>query len=114
MTNFPYLFLKSSAKSDWELGIFLDRSTVRPIEIEPMEIGIDRKSYFAKTVDRRPIEDRIIANRTITNVDNNSTKNHLKSCHGPKTRQISVLVAQLPGGMNFYTNLLFKNLITVR
>ena len=45
---------------------YLDRSTVRPIEIEPMEIGIDRKSYFAKTTDRRPIEDRIIQDRTIT------------------------------------------------
>ena len=45
---------------------YLDRSTVRPIEIEPMEIGIDRKSYFAKTADRRPIEDRIIQDRTIT------------------------------------------------
>ena len=39
---------------------------MRPIEIEPIEIGIDRKSYFAKTADRRPIEDRIIQDRTIT------------------------------------------------
>ena len=45
---------------------YLDRSTERPIEIEPMKIGIDRKSYFAKTADRRPIEDRIIQDRTIT------------------------------------------------
>ena len=54
-----------------EIVICLDRSTVRlieiePMEIEPMEIGIDRKLYFAKTVDRRPIEDRIFADRTIT------------------------------------------------
>ena len=48
------------------IGIYLDQSTVRAIEIEPMEIEIDRKSYFAKTVDRRLIEDRIIADRTIT------------------------------------------------
>ena len=52
-----------------EIVICLDRSTMRPIEIEPMEIGIDRKSYFAKMVDRRPIEDRIIQDRTITNCE---------------------------------------------
>ena len=47
----------------------IDRSIVRSIEIEPMKIGIDRKSYFAKTGDRRPIEDRIFPDRTITSAD---------------------------------------------
>ena len=57
---------KMGSDSVWARKNKLDRSTVRPIEIERMEIGIDRKSYFAKTADRRPIEDRIIQDRTIT------------------------------------------------
>ena len=71
--------MKNRAKSDWKIVICLDRSTVRPIEIERMEIGIDRKSYFAKTVDRRPIEDRIIADWTITkcNIPNIQYQNQL-------------------------------------